>query len=415
MSSRLANVAFPAAKADLCVKCGLCLPHCPTYRETQHEAESPRGRITLMQGLASGLVPASPTLQAHLDACLGCRACERVCPAQVPYGELIDAGRAMSAAANGVPGLTRRLAPWLQHRALRALARLLLRCWQYSGLQGVLRRSGLLRGRARRLESLLPAAQTLATPGITPQAPRAAMQNLRVSLFRGCVNDIADRDTLHAIRTLFEHCGIGVDEPSMQTCCGALQQHAGDADGAARLARTNADAFADSATPIVYAASGCGATLKEYARVGSDVNCTSLASRVREPHQLLLEHWPQDLSLRPLAAKIAVHLPCTQLNVTGGGDTISALLKKIPQAEVFALDRTQQCCGAAGTYFVSEAEMADRLLAHKLDALVALRPDYLVSSNIGCTLHLAAGLARRGLTVPVLHPLALLAQQWCDT
>lgn len=365
-----------------------------------------------MQGLASGLVPQTPKLQAHLDSCLTCRSCERVCPAKVPYGELIDAGRVLTHQHRGTPQLTRRLSPWLTHAPLRLLAQVLLRAYQRSGLQALLRHSHVLRGRWARLESLLPARHERCTASIAAEAPRATATLPRLALFRGCVGEIADAQTLRAIRQLFEHCGFALEEPVGQNCCGALHQHAGASDMARQLARQNAAAFAGEAR-IIYAASGCGASLREYAHIErGDSACADFAARVEEPHQLLLQHWPASIQLQPLPARLAVHLPCTQRNVTGGGDAISALLKKIPQAEVLPLDLEHGCCGAAGTYFVSQPEMADRLLEHKLDALAALRPDYLLSSNIGCTLHLAAGLRRRGLTVPVLHPLTLLARQW---
>lgn len=365
-----------------------------------------------MQGLASGLVPHTATLQGHLDSCLTCRSCERVCPAKVPYGELIDAGRALTANHTGTPRLTRWLSPWLTRPGLRRAARMLLISYQRSGLQALLRCSRVLRGRWARLESLLPARNPGSRASIRDDAARVTATLPRVSLFRGCVGEIADAQTLGAIRQLFEHCGFAVDEPATQNCCGALHQHAGDPDTARQLAAQNTAAFAGDAR-VIYAASGCGASLREYARIApGDAACADFARRVEEPHQLLLRHWSPAIQLQPLPARLAVHLPCTQRNVTGGGDAISALLKKIPQAEVLPLDLEHGCCGAAGTYFVSQPEMADRLLEHKLDALAALRPDYLLSSNIGCTLHLAAGLRRRGLTVPVLHPLALLARQW---
>ena len=365
-----------------------------------------------MQGLASGLVPHTETLQAHLDSCLGCRSCEPVCPAKVPYGELIDAGRALTVERTGIPALTRRLSPWLTRRPLRRLAQMALHGYQRSGLQALLRRSRILRGRWARLESLLPARRESCTVSIPTEATRAPAAQPRLALFRGCVGEIADPRTLAVIRQLFEHCGFTIDEPAAQGCCGALHQHAGIADTAQQLAAQNAAAFAGEAR-VIYAASGCGASLQEYSRIHrSSAACADLAARVEEPHRLLLRHWPASIRLQPLPARIAIHLPCTQRNVTGGGDAITTLLQKIPQAQVLPLDLQHGCCGAAGTYFVSQTEMADILLEHKLDAVAALRPDYLVSSNIGCTLQIAGWLRRRGLTVPVLHPLALLARQW---
>jgi len=400
---------FPLAKADLCVKCGLCLPHCPTYQETRNEADSPRGRITLMQGLANGTIPWSEPLHDHLEGCLSCRSCERVCPAKVPYGELIDAGRTMLRQhEGGTPQLTRALSPWLTSRRRRRLARALLRIYQSSGLAFIANALRMPRwpGVGRWI-SLLPTARA----GMPMPGADAAPRKAHVQLFRGCVGDIADADTLHIIRGLLERCGVSVEEPETQTCCGALYQHAGEPQEAAPLCQRNVSAFSGDA-PVLYAASGCGATLQEYGLIEGSEAARQFAARVRDPHRFLLEHWPQNLKLRPLKARVAVHLPCTQRNVTGGGDAILSLLAKIPDLQIETLDPQHGCCGAAGTYFVSQPGMADRLLEHKLDALGKAAPDYLVSSNIGCTLHIAAGLRRRGLKVRVLHPLALLAQQW---
>ena len=412
MRDTTALTDFPFAKADLCVKCGLCLPHCPTYAETRHEAESPRGRIALMQGLAGGLVPHTLALQSHLDACLSCRSCERVCPAQVPYGEIIDAGRTLLVQRHAQHSrLIGWLSPWLTQRTLRRLARALLRMYQRSGLQTHLRDARRLPPTLQRWAWLIPVKQDATTS--RPAAPgtrTAGAAQRALQLFRGCVNEIAEPDVLDAIEWVFTRCGFAVSTPAHQTCCGALHQHNGRASAAGTLAQRNVAAFGGDAL-IIYAASGCGATLQEYDRVGGPAS-SAFAMRVREPHRLLLEHWPVDLQLRPRAARIAVHLPCTQRNVTGGGEAMLALLAKIPGATLLPLDLQHGCCGAAGTYLLSQPAMADQLLDHKLDAIAAIQPDVLVSSNIGCTLHLAAGLRRRGLTVPVLHPFALLAQQW---
>lgn len=410
MPESQAAFVFPLAKADLCVKCGLCLPHCPTYGETQNEADSPRGRIMLMQGLASGMIEHSDSLQSHLDGCLSCRSCERVCPAKVPYGELIDAGRAMlSTQYTAPPRLTRWLAPWMTSATLRRIAHVLLAVYQRSGLQALIAASGVQRlRRIGRWISLIPPP----APAIKIGAWRAPRRHESVQLFNGCVGEITDTATLDAIKCLLDRCGFDVVSPEKQNCCGALHQHAGLQPRTRELVRENIAAFAGAA-PILYAASGCGATLKEYGLLADGIgDAAAFAKRVRDPHRFLLDHWPAGVALEPLNAKVAVHLPCTQRNVTGDGDAVSALLRKIPGTQIEALDLQHNCCGAAGTYFVSQPDMADRLLAHKLDALAAAKPDVLVSSNIGCTLHIAAGLRRRGIKVPVLHPLVLLAQQW---
>ncbi|HEX4895405.1 MAG TPA: heterodisulfide reductase-related iron-sulfur binding cluster [Solimonas sp.] len=401
---------FPLADADLCVKCGLCLPHCPTYQETRHEGDSPRGRISLMQGLATGVLERSASLERHLDGCLGCRACEKVCPAKVPYGELIDAGRAeLARHAPQRTRLTRLMAGLLRRRSLVALLRSGLRLYQALGLQGLIRRFHLLgHGRLARLESLLPAR--IEAPGKPPAMAADAAPAL---LFAGCVGAALDQASLQAMRRLYARCGITLQEPPAQTCCGALQQHNGLPGEAEAQVLRNLEAFAGTA-PIVFAASGCGATLLEYARLSRDLRAADFVRRVRDPHALLAAHWPAHLSLKPLPGRVLLHLPCSQRNVVGGSEQITALLRRIPGLEIVALDESQRCCGAAGSYFITEPEMADRLLARKLDGAASGPVLAILSSNIGCSLHLAGGLRRQGLTVPVLHPLQLLAQQLPD-
>lgn len=396
---------FPLDKADLCVKCGLCLPDCPSYTQTRHEADSPRGRIALLQGLARNLIPDSPSLQAHLDGCLNCRRCEQVCPAKVPYGELIDAGRALQhargRAASGLSLLLQKLlpqAPW------RRLLRHALRLLQHLGLRR------LPPALAGHWPSLIPPAEPALSPAGAYRAPAKA---LRVGLFRGCVNDIAEPQTLARLDVLLQGVGLQVQSVATQTCCGALAQHAGLQNALKPLLQQNLDAFADCDV-ITYAGSGCGATLLDYRRLDAGPAAQAFSARVMDPHRLLLQHWPDALALKPCKLRAAVHLPCTQENVCGGSEALLALLRKIPGLELLPLADQPRCCGAAGTHFLSEPEAADRLLAPRLDELSRLKPDLLLSSNIGCSLHYAAGLQRRGLTVPVLHPLALLAQQWPD-
>ena len=401
--------SFPIADADLCVKCGLCLPHCPTYGLTQHEGDSPRGRIALMQGLALGSLPPTPKLEAHLDGCLGCRSCESVCPAKVPYGRLIDAGRA--ALNQQLPQrrrLPRLVGAVLARREPRRAAGLLLWLYQASGVQALLRRSGLLgRGRLARLDSLLPPLPAL------PFSARATGVDgpADAALFIGCAGDLADAESLAAAQRLLQRLGLRVALPSAQGCCGALYQHAGLVDEARACMQRNAEAFAGYPA-VLGTASGCSATLLDAPDLLGPAQGAALRAQVQDIHRFLLQRWPAGLQPRPLQARVAVHEPCTQRNVTGGGDALRTLLRKIPGIELVELDKRQACCGAAGSHFITHPEDADRLLQPKLEASRTLQPDYIVSSNVGCSLHLAAGLRRAGLKAPeVLHPLALLDRQ----
>lgn len=397
---------FPNADADLCVKCGLCLPHCPTYLQTQHEADSPRGRIALMQGLSSGMISADDGVARHLDGCLSCRACETVCPAKVPYGRLIDSGRALLHRKNARAQMSMRLIGfWLINRKARKFAATLLWLYQRSGLQAVLRRLHLLgRGRISRLDSLMPRVNLPRS-----LAGTATHANASISLFTGCTGELADRQTLQDALTILGKLDIKVEIPSSQGCCGALHQHNGFPAEAAKLAHDNLRAFAGNA-PIISCASGCGATLMEYPELLGPTGLP-FARRVQDLNTFLLDRWPEGLTLKPLKARIAIHTPCTMKNVVKGGDAVRALIEKIPGAEIVTLDDKDRCCGAAGSYFITRPEMADQLLEAKLDKARAVAPDIILSSNIGCSMHMAAGLRRAGIKVELLHPASLLARQ----
>jgi glycolate oxidase iron-sulfur subunit len=396
---------IPLQAADQCVKCGLCLPHCPTYGATLDEAESPRGRLALMHGLATGLLRPDAGTEAHLDGCLTCRACEMVCPANVPYGRLIDSVR--ETLANHRPQRTRvarLLAAVLTQPAWRALALLPLWLYQRLGIQWPVRRLRLPgTGRLARLESLLPRLHWPRRPAVAA-APGAA----DVLLFTNCTSPLVEPGALRAAVAMLEALGCAVAVPQDQGCCGAQHQHAGLPALARACAGRNVAAFAGTA-PIVGVASGCSAQLLEYELL-LGAGAAPFARRVRDLGSFLLAH-PRFPSLRfaPLAARVLVHVPCTQRNVVRAPDATRRLLERIPGLALEALDGA--CCGAAGSYFVTRPAMADALLEPTLEAARRTRPDLLVSSNVGCAMHLAAGLRRAGLTARVLHPLELLAQQ----
>lgn len=391
-------VPFPLELADRCVKCGLCLPHCPTYALDGVEGESPRGRIALLQGLATGRLEAGTALQAHLERCLGCRACERACPAGVPYGELIDAGRALLV-QRGVrpPVLQRWLRGVLTHprrlRAAMTLARLPGARWLARALGGL---------PARALALLPPAARAPEARLPEPDAQAEAVQR-EAWLFEGCVGSAVDGQAIDDVARVLAAAGWRLRRPPRPGCCGAIELHAGEAEaGRARVAAMLA-AFPGT-VPIVACASGCAATMLEYGRISAAAGA-SFAQRVREPAQLLAE---SRLQLRAgRYRRIALHLPCTQRNVTGAAAVTQRLLERIPGLELSVLP--SGCCGAGGETFLARPALADALLAPWLAKLQRDPPDALVSSNLGCALHFSAGLRRAGLDLPVLHPATVLA------
>ncbi len=389
---------FPAAEADQCVKCGLCLPHCPSYTATGHEGDSPRGRITLMQGFASGTLAPTDRLQDHLDGCLGCRACEPVCPARVPYGHILDAGRARLAQARPAPGLQRRLR-WMTSPAGGAALRLAHRLWHALRLSPLAQGLGLFRvGRLGRLLSLLPSPALRWRP-----LPTAGADRGEVLLFTGCTGRSLDAEALAASETVLR--GLGFRPRQVHGCCGALLTHAGDAaGGAAQAARAAAQLAGDA--PIISIATGCGAQLAEHPDA-------TVRRRVVDALQFVRQHWPDDLQLQPLPDRVSLHLACSQRNVLKREEDLRWLAAQLPTAAVQDLDPTQRCCGAAGHHLLAHPAIADGHLAPKVDALRSQAPQWVVSSNVGCSLHLAGGLRRAGLNTPrVVHPLVLLARQW---
>lgn len=386
--------------ADLCVKCGLCLSHCPTYRITENENESPRGRIALIQAFAGGRLGATPKLLAHIDNCLLCRSCEKVCPAEVPYGRLIDRFRAHTQSLQPFSPAAALLNKVAADRALHRWAQAGLRFYQTHSLK----RLGLLRlFNLGALNRVLPDSNTVAEPLHCYYAAENAKGE--VGLFTGCMGTLLDRTTLLAAIKCLTGAGFHVHVPSTQACCGALAQHDGNRNTADQLAEKNCRAFAaPNLTAIVAIASGCGAQLKEYRNAG-------FAKKVVDISRFLSQNSDFSGRLAPLQAKVCLHTPCSLKNVMREENGPLDLLRMIPELEIAELPDTTFCCGAAGSYVLKHPEMANALVNEVLKAAIDTQADYLATSNIGCALHIAAGMRERGNKMQVLHPITLLAQQ----
>lgn len=397
---------FPLADADACVKCGLCLPHCPTYTLSRNEGDSPRGRIALLQGLAQGALPAAGKVLPHLDGCLTCRACERVCPAEVPYGRLIDAGRAGLWRSGHRPGwLWRMLAFFRRTPArLRWLSRW-IRFSERIGLSRLLARLPL--GRISRINKFITST------GIAPQAgaykPDGESRG-QVGLFLGCIARPLDASVAHAAIRVLNAMGYTVVIPGAQVCCGAMDAHAGDANTAARLAHNNMAAFSPDLDAILATASGCGVQLQEYGRGGQQPDledAESFSARVHDIMHFIAAHREELPVLSRQSCDMTVHTPCTLRNGMRESGALR-VLGEIPDARVTPLAH-QHCCGAAGSYLFEHAAAADALGNELLDSLEKQKPDVLATSNIGCALHIERLAQQRGLALPVQHPIEILA------
>lgn len=400
---------------DRCVMCGLCLPHCPTYTLSQNEAQSPRGRISLIQALARGQLAAEPALIRHLDSCLNCRACETMCPSKVSYGRIIDKGQRLVHAQKSVrTPLVQRLARSVLTSKSSGIKLLQagLRFYQLSGLQGLLRRSRVLgKGKLAAADGLLPKLQKLtAYPEYI--APSGTERG-RVALFVGCTGPSMDSATIESTIKLLGACGYGIHIPRTQGCCGALHHHAGEAERFEGYAKINLQAFAEleakvEIEAIVFIATGCGTMLKEYGQWLEGASAISTQA-VEICDFLDRVEWPLQLEVAALPEKVLVHEPCSQRFATDNHAS-SPLLQRIPDIRLEALADNKSCCGAGGDVMLTNPAMANSLRQPKLDALAANGAATLVSTNIGCALHLAAGIREAGLKVEVIHPVTLLAR-----
>lgn len=379
------------AETDRCVKCGLCLPHCPTWRIHRREGDSPRGRVELIAALAGGRIEPGPAVQSRLDGCLLCRACERVCPARVPFGRLMDQAREHWP-ARGV---------WWSRLFRSAAGRVLLRFGFWLAAAGGLARLG------QPLLALLPEAVVLRRKRLSKAG------SLEVGLFAGCVSDAVDRATLNDAAALLEHCGARVTWVEGSGCCGALDRHQGNAAHAdahvqGNAARIDLDAF----DRLVSVATGCAAELVDYPRMLDGEEAAAWGDKHCEVMACLASR-EEKLSFRPLRKAVMLHHPCSARHVLRETSSVARLLQKIPNLNVIE-SKSAQCCGAAGVTMFRTPQTARALADDLVGEFSRSGAEVLVTSNIGCALHLRGAFRAAGVNAAVKHPVNLLREQLRD-
>jgi glycolate oxidase iron-sulfur subunit len=386
----LGRAAPTADDLSTCVACGLCLPHCPTYRLTGEESASPRGRVAAMKAVAAG-DDLSPAFTTFMDRCLVCRACEDVCPSHVPFGRMMEASREQVE-----PTRTRRarFVHWLgfhwllPHPSLIRLA---------TALQPVLRPILPARVRAMVPERASPLA---ALPRVTD--PTGFEVRGTVALLAGCVQDRWFHHVNLATIRVLTRAGWRVTVPRGQACCGALAAHNGRLAIARRLARRARHAFGDADVVVVNAA-GCGAHMQTYEELlpGAGLPVVDLMA-------FLAEHGLGETRLHPLPVRVAYHDACHALRAQHIHDAPRALLARIPELELVEIRDGDRCCGAAGIYAATQPAMADALGRGKAVAVEATSATIVASANPGCTVQIGSHLRRDGSTIEVVHPVELL-------
>jgi glycolate oxidase iron-sulfur subunit len=405
-----------------CVHCGLCLAYCPTFSELGTEMDSPRGRIFLIKALAEGRLALSDSVAGHLSLCLDCRACESVCPSGVPYGRLIEAGKAAIEAQR--PGaLPRRVVRsinfglLLSNPAMLRAAAGALRLYQVSGLQALVRRTGLVRllpGTLPAWEALLPAMPPAAAraplpPLVAAKGPRRA----RVAMLTGCVQSVVFGPHNHATARVLANNGVEVVVPRDQGCCGALHAHGGEHAGAVDLAKRLIEVFErERADAVIVNTSGCGAHMKAYGHLLASEPAWSERARrfagIVQDLSEFLARQPLRGPLQPVPMRVTYHDPC---HVVHGQKITKAprdLLAQIPALEVVDLPESDWCCGSAGIYNLTQPEMADRLLRRKVAHVLSTGAEAVVTANPGCILQIGQGLRAQGSPIRVMHLVEIL-------
>lgn len=373
---------FDFSAVDQCVMCGLCLPHCPTYQLSRDEGESPRGRLALIKALSVGAVEAdNARLAYHLDRCLGCRACEAMCPSKVPYFPLMDAARARMYEAGGDARYSLKGKLALKVAASPASTRL---AGAMSGLMGL--KTTPIRSRGIHLED-----------------SRSAVSE-QVILFTGCTSSLIDPGLARDAEQLLEFLGYEVIRSEPGACCGALNRHAGNRHVADQQRSGNTDFIARyPGVPLVSLATGCSAEIQDYQE--------AVSARHQEITAFLLEAMArkEELELGTDTLKVAIHTPCTQRNVLKQEESSRRLLARVPGLELLDLPIGYGCCGAGGLNQIEQADIGESLLSPILDWLENEQPDVIVSPNAGCSLHLKTGMKERGIRCELTHPVQLLA------
>lgn len=435
-----------------CTACGMCLPHCPTYRVTGEEAASPRGRLALMSAVQKSGV-AEPSFAAHMELCVLCRGCETACPAGVPFGHLMEQTREALTEQSVKTRSFRRprkffkrktenkrqrerhhsSSPlWLRfgykllpHRrllrsavAIGAVAQRLRLVPKKLNLPAISLRQGKLRPSGDPSRSSPNSTIGNGNSNIGESDPSrentstdsssVGIDGGTVWLFTGCIMDAAMRDVHHASQKVIEATGTKVGFPGNKAnCCGSLHRHAGLAKDAAKLARRTIAAFPGNA-PILMNSAGCGAVLKDYGNILQTAEASHFSTRIKDIHEWLVEHeLPSVITETSPKPRVAILDPCHLRHAQGAHNSVREALR--PYAEIVELDDQGMCCGAGGAYSLTHPEIAIAIRTRKIEAIQRSGATQVAAANPGCILHLQNPLQALGISIA--HPAKIISNQ----
>jgi glycolate oxidase iron-sulfur subunit len=404
---------------DKCVHCGLCLNACPTYRELGLEMDSPRGRIYQMVKVTSGEAQITPSYIEHIDLCLACRGCETACPSGVQYGRLVEAARAQIEQHIERPAAV-RLLRWLVFKQLLPspfllkLAGLGLYWFKASGMQALVRSTGMLPGRLAEIEKLSPPVERpFFFSQIGKTFPAEGKQRYRVALMAGCIANVSFARLNEATVRVLQKNGCEVVVPEGQGCCGALHVHSGLKDEAIKLAKVNIDAVLKGNFDVIITnAAGCGSTLKEYGELlDHDPRAVEFSNKMKDVSEFLASI-ELNTEMGPVNATVTYQDSCHLAHGQKVRVQPRKMLAAVPGLKFQEMPMSDLCCGSAGIYNVVQNEMAMQLLENKMRYANSCGAEIIATANPGCMMQLQAGVRLHGHGQRVAHVVEILDEAY---
>jgi glycolate oxidase iron-sulfur subunit len=420
---------FPLADAPhyesmlQCMRCGFCLPTCPTYVLTGRERSSPRGRVALAKAVADEQLDFSTAVKQEAYFCLDCRACSTACPSGVHAGQVMEACRNQAQGAFPATGLTGKLREFILERMLPSpdllqSSMLPARLYQTLGIQWLVRHSHILKlgpDWMAKAEGMMPQLHPPLRPQLPDVVPAKGEQRGRVAFFLGCVMTLMYPEVSRQTVKVLAHQGFEVITPQEQKCCGAPHLTEGDRNTARELATHNFELFMElDVDAIVTDCAGCGAALKEYEELleesGQHDRLEAFRDKVRDITEFLAEQGLRTEELLPVRQSVTYHEPCHLCHAQGVSRQPRELLKAIPGIEFREMNEASWCCGSAATFSLKFTEESQQILDRKLQNVKETEADLLVTANPGCHLQLAWGLKQAEMPQQVVHVTELLGR-----